>query len=69
MLGPGNYISLEAGLVTFGMLQESFGLLSCFTPTEVGCFIQERYLPFPVSTTLAPYRTFEEAQKHEWDDV
>eukprot|EP00975_Prorocentrum_lima_P021575 4547404-Prorocentrum_lima.AAC.1 len=51
------------------MLQESCGLLSCFTPSKVGSFIRERYVPFPVPTTLAPCKTFEEAQKNKWDDV
>eukprot|EP00975_Prorocentrum_lima_P043389 9107479-Prorocentrum_lima.AAC.1 len=68
MLEVGAYISLEASLVSITMLQENCGLLSCFTPTEVGGFIQERFLPFPVPTTLAPYN-YEEARKHKWEDV
>eukprot|EP00975_Prorocentrum_lima_P036632 7703435-Prorocentrum_lima.AAC.1 len=51
------------------MLQENCGLLSCFSPSEIGCFIQERYLLFPVPTTLAPFKTLDEATKHKWDDV
>eukprot|EP00975_Prorocentrum_lima_P052298 10956296-Prorocentrum_lima.AAC.1 len=38
-------------------------------PGEVGSFILERYVPFPVPTTLAPYGTLDESQRHARDDV
>eukprot|EP00975_Prorocentrum_lima_P060940 12779980-Prorocentrum_lima.AAC.1 len=38
---PGGYQSLPDNVSIMAMLQENFGLLSCFIPEEVGVFILE----------------------------
>eukprot|EP00975_Prorocentrum_lima_P021305 4487396-Prorocentrum_lima.AAC.1 len=65
----GGYQGLSECLSVLAMLQENFGLLSCFLPEEVGVFILERLAPFAVPTTFAPHRLQSENVRTGWADV